>query len=91
MHERVDLPRDEAVVDEEVLLDAQRVIAPFEIAGPVALGAMSESQILCPRRRADGVGLHETEALDRALQGDRGEEAAGDAKRRRSARVTAYS
>ncbi len=74
----MDLARDEAVVDEEVLLDAQRVIAPLEIAGAVAFDAMPERQILCPRRRADRVGLHESKPLDGALQGDRREEAAGD-------------
>ncbi len=78
MHERVDLPRDEPVVDEEVLLDAERVIAPLEIAGPVAFDAMSERQILCTRGRADRVGLYEAKALDGAFQSGRRKQGAGD-------------
>ena len=72
------LPRDEPVVDEEVLLDAQRVIAPLEIAGPVAFDAMPERQILCPRRRADRVGLYKAEALDGVFQTGRWKQGAGD-------------
>ena len=74
----MDLARDEAVVDEEVFLDTQLVIAPLEISSAVALDAMPERQVLGSRRRADGVGLDEAEPLDGAFQADGGEEATGD-------------
>ena len=59
--------RHEAVVDEDVLLDAERGVAPLEIAGAVAVDAMAQRQVLRARRRADRVGLHEAERVDRAL------------------------
>ena len=76
MHQRVHRARHEAVVDEEVLFDGQPGIAPLEVAGAVVAHAVAQRQVLRARRRADRVGLHEAEALDRARQRGRREQAA---------------
>ena len=76
MHQRVQLARDEAVVDEEVLLDAEPCVAAFEVAGPVVLDAMAQGQVLRACRRADRVGLHEAQFRDRAAERGRVEEGA---------------
>jgi hypothetical protein len=43
MHQRLERARHEAVVDEDVLLDGKRRIAPLEIAGTVALDTRPEN------------------------------------------------
>src|SRR5579872_2609761 len=78
MHQREDLTRHEAVVDEEVFLDAERSIAALEIAGSVVLHAMPQREILGPRRRPDRIGLHETQPFDGAFQRRRPEETGRD-------------
>ena len=70
--------RDEAVVDENVFLHVQRAIEPLEIASGVPADAVAQDEVLRPRRRADRIGLDETEAIDRALQRRWREEAARD-------------
>jgi len=80
MHQRLQLAGDEAVGDEEVFLDAELGIAPFEIAGVIALHAMAEDQVLRPRRGSNRVGLHEPHAVKRACQRGRREQRAGDGK-----------
>src|SRR5437764_4353874 len=68
MHQRVQLARDEAVVDEDVFLDVERSVAPLEIPRRIPADAVPQSEVLRPRRRADRVGLHEPQAIERALQ-----------------------
>ena len=80
MHQRLDGARHEAVVDEEVLLDAELRVAAFEVAGTVVLDAMAQHQILSARRRADRVGLHKAQPVEGAFQRGGREEAAGDGK-----------
>ena len=70
--------RQEAVVDEGSLPRRQPRIAPLEIAGAIADDAMAQRQVLSARRRADRIGLHEAEPVDRALQRRRLEQRAGD-------------
>src|SRR6187551_3469446 len=53
VHQCRDVSGDEAVVDEDVFLDAKGRIQPLEIAGAVADRAMTQRQVLCARRRAD--------------------------------------
>ena len=72
------LARDEAVVDEEVLFDAQLRVGAFEIAGPVVDDAMAQRQVLRARRRADRIGLDETEAVQRPLERGGAEQAMRD-------------
>ena len=72
--------RDEAVVDEEVLLDAERGVVTLEIAGTVIDDAMTHGQVLGPRRGPDRIGLDEAEALQRAFEGGWRKEAAGNRK-----------
>ena len=69
MHQRQVLARQEAVVDEAVLLDREPRVAALEVAGAVAGDAMAQGQVLGPRRRADRVGLDEAELLDRPERG----------------------
>ena len=78
VHQRRDVSGDEAVVDEDVFLDAERRIQPLEIAGAVVDGAMTQRQVLRARRRADGIRLHESQPAERAFQRDRRKQAAGD-------------
>src|SRR6478735_7656149 len=68
VHQRADLARQEAVVDEEVLLDVEPRIAPRQIAGAVAGDAVTQRQVLRPGRGANRVGLDEAEPRDRAWQ-----------------------
>ena len=78
VHQRVRGARHEAVVDEEVFLDRQLGVAPFQVTRAVAADAVAQRQVLRPRRGADGVGLHETQFGDGLGQRRRLEEAAGD-------------
>jgi hypothetical protein len=57
---------------------------PLQIAGAVALDAMTQRQVLRARRRADRIGLHVFERLERALQRGWRKELRATAKRRRS-------
>jgi len=68
VHERVHTPRQESVVDEEVLFDGERVIVALEVAGTVASDAMPQRQILGTGRRADRIGLDEPEPVDSGLE-----------------------
>ena len=68
----------EAVVDEEVFLDAQPRVAALQVTGPVAGHAVAQRQVLGPRRGADRVGLHKTQAPDGLRQAGRPPQAAGD-------------
>ena len=65
MHQRQVLPRQEAVVDEAVLLDREPGVAALEVAGAIAGDAMAQRQVLGARRRADRVGLDEAQLFDR--------------------------
>jgi hypothetical protein len=78
VHQRCDTARHEAVVDENILVDAQRREAAFEVAGAVGLDAMAQRQVLGARGRADRVGLDEAERVDGALQRGGTEQAAAD-------------
>ena len=78
VHQRVELSRDEAVVDEEIFFDAERGVTPLEVACVVVPDAMPQRQVLCPRGRANRVGLDESQGLDRRLQRERREQAACD-------------
>jgi hypothetical protein len=77
MHERVQLARHEAIVDEEVLLDRETRIAALEVTGAIADDAMPQREVLRTGGRTDGVRLHEAEARDRPHQRGR-EQGAGD-------------
>ena len=80
MHQRVYLARHEAVVDEEVFLDAELGVAAFEVAGAVILDAMAQDEILGASGRANRIGLDEAELVKRTLQRGRREEALRDGK-----------
>ena len=76
MHERVRRARQEAVIDEEIFFDEQARIAPLKIAGAVVAHAVAQDQILRAGGRADRVGLHKAQTIDRARQRDRCKERA---------------
>ena len=78
VHQRFDGARHEAVVDENILVDAQRREAAFEVAGAVGLDAMAQRQVLGSRGRTDRVGLDEAERVDGAPQRGGTEQAAAD-------------
>ena len=80
VHLRMKRARDESIVDEDVFLDPERRVFPFEIARSVTPDAMAERQILCARRCANRIGLHESQRVDRALQSRGREEAASDGR-----------
>ena len=68
MHQRPVGGAEETVVDEEILVHIEIGIAPFQIAGAIALDAVTQGQVLGARRGADRVGLDEAELRDRAAQ-----------------------
>jgi hypothetical protein len=79
VHQRAQLGRDEAVVDEEVFLQRQARVAALQVAGLVALDAVAQRQVLGAGGRAQGVGLHEAaEPVHGGHERRRWEEAAGD-------------
>src|SRR5207244_9454078 len=78
MHQDLHRAGHEAVVHEEVLVDVQAGIAMLEIASAIAGHAMTQREVLRSRRRANGIGLHEPEYVERALQRGRREKAARD-------------
>ena len=78
MHERAMRARQETVVDEEILLDIERGIEAVEIADAIVGDPMPQHQVLCARRRPNGIGLDEPEPRDRASDIGGREQAAGD-------------
>jgi hypothetical protein len=76
MHQRVRRTGHEAVIDEGVLLDVERLVVPLEIAVAITGDPMAERQILCTRRRADRIGLLEAERRDRLSERRRRKQAA---------------
>ncbi len=80
VHEGLQGAGQEAVVDEDVLLDVEPRVAALQVADAIALDAVAQDQVLRARRGADRVRLHEAELVEGAFQGGRTEEAAGDGK-----------
>ncbi len=80
MHQRLQRAGHEAVVDEEVLVDVEPAVEALEIAGTITGHAMAEREVLGSRRRADRIGLHEAEHVERLLQRSGGNQAARDRK-----------
>ena len=78
MHQRLHAPGHEAVVDEEILFDRQRLVARLEVAGAVALDARPQRQVLGAGRGSDGIGLHEAQPIERAFERRRRKQAAAD-------------
>jgi hypothetical protein len=65
VHQRVVRARQESVVDERVLLDGQRRVQPFEIAGAITGNTVAQCQILRTRGRANRIRLYESQRLHR--------------------------
>jgi len=82
MHERLELPRDIAVVDEEVLFDFEAnvdlPVQPLEVAGALAPDAVPKDQVLGAGGSADRIRLHEPHPIEGAFERRRREEAARD-------------
>src|ERR1700693_1861298 len=68
MHQRLQRSGNEAVVDEDIFFNTEFLETAFEIAIAVILDSMAQHQILRPRRRANWVGLHEAQLVERAFQ-----------------------
>lgn len=60
------------------LFEREPRIAAFEVAGPITLHAVTQSETLRTRRRSDRIGLDETEPTDRTRQGCGRKQAARD-------------
>ena len=71
---------DEAVVDEDVLLDVEGGVPAFEIASPVVGNALVQGEVLCPGRRLNRIGLDEAERVDGVLERDGRKKASRDGK-----------
>ncbi len=56
----------------------ERGIAAFQVVDAVVLHAVAQRQILRPRRRADRIGLHEAQLLQRSAERGRCEKTARD-------------
>ena len=78
MHQGLNGARHETIVHEEVFVDVESAVKTLEITGAITSHAMPQGQVLRARRRTDGVGLHEAQAIQRALQRCWSEEAARD-------------
>ena len=78
MHQRVHLGGDEAIVDEEIFVDAERRVTALEVSSPIVRDAVAQRQVLRACRRADRIGLDEAEFLQSAFQRGRPEKAARD-------------
>ena len=78
VHQPRHLAGDEAVVDEDVLFDAERLVLAFEIAGAISGDAMAQRQVLRARGCANRIGLHEAKGVEGAREGRRPEQAARD-------------
>ena len=80
MHQGMYRAGDEAIVDEEVFLDAELGVATFEVAGSVIFDAMAQDEILRASGRANRIGLHEAKPVERAFQRSGREKAIRDGK-----------
>src|SRR2546426_8844790 len=69
VHEGLHGAGHEAVVHEEVLVHVESRIATLEVTGAVGGDPMAQREVLRARRCPDGVGLYETECVQRALEG----------------------
>src|ERR1700675_715512 len=78
MHQHMQRARHKAVVDEEVLFQLELRVAALEVSRTIALHAMAQREVLCTGRRADRVGLNETQLLDRPSQSGRLEQRASN-------------
>ena len=78
MHQAEHAVGDEAVVDEEVLVDVEAGVPALQIARAVVRHPVPQRQILRARRRSNRVGLHEPECVERLRQGCRWKEAPRD-------------
>ena len=75
MHQPMHCRRDKAVVDEEVFLDGEAVVATLEVTGAIAVDTMPQRQVLSARRGPDRIGLHETHPRQREFKRRRREQA----------------
>ena len=64
VHQFVKRPRQIAIVDEEILLHRQFRIASLEVTGTIVRDPMAQREILRPCRRANRIGLHESQLVD---------------------------
>ena len=71
MEQSPDFARKKSVGVQIILLDIQRTVVAFEISRLVAVHPVAKDQVLRPCRRADGVGLNKTHALEGRFQRDR--------------------
>ncbi len=68
MHECMDGACHESIVDENVLLELERRVAPFQVASPVAHNPMPQRQVLRAGRGPYRVRLHEAEPAHGLLE-----------------------
>ena len=80
VHQDLHGARDEAVIHDDILVDVETAISTLEIAGAVAVHAMTQREVLRARRCPDGVGLHEAQCVERALERGRRKEAASNCR-----------
>ena len=78
MHQRLQRAGDEAVVDEDVFVNVEALVATFEIAGAIARDAVAERQILSPGWRANRIRLDKRERIECALERGRRKQTARD-------------
>src|SRR5215510_1887682 len=68
MHQRLKTLRHKPVHDEEIFLDLELRVQPFEVPGFVIFNAMAQYQVLSARGRTDRIGLDKTHAIKGAFQ-----------------------
>src|SRR6476660_3217568 len=78
MYQRLKCLRHKPVHDEEVFLDLELRIQPFEVSGVIIFYAMTQYEVLGTRRRTDRIGLDKTHPIEGAFQCSRLEKTTGD-------------
>jgi len=71
-------PRQISIVHEEIFFQRQLGVTALEVARTIARHAVAQSQVLSAGRGTDGIGLHESQLVDRTLQGGRLEQRSRD-------------
>ena len=78
VHQRLQRAGDESIVHENILVNVEPAVVTFEIAGAIAVHAVTKRQILSTSRRTDRIGLYEGQRIEGALKCGGRKEAARD-------------
>jgi hypothetical protein len=78
MHQRLQRPRDVAIVDKDILRDVERDVAALQVTSLVIFHSLAKNEILRASRRPNRIGLHKAHAVQRPWQRRWAKEVAGN-------------